>query len=149
MCIRDRRCNELCGTGHTNMQAAVNVVSQVDFDKWVQDQAAAAQKAPVDLSPAEMATLGAEIYRTQGCAACHSIDGVNGLGPTWQGVFGHEVELVDGSTVVADEAYLTSSIIDPALQIVKGFNPVMPATYKDTLTEAQISQLVEYIKSLK
>ena len=143
------RCNELCGSGHTNMQAAVNVVSQADFDKWVQDQAAAAQKAPADLSPEEMATLGAEIYRTQGCAGCHSIDGVTGVGPTWKGLYEHEVELANDTAVIADEAYLKSSILDPASQIVKGFNPVMPATYKDTLTEAQISQLVEYIKSLK
>ena len=102
-----------------------------------------------DLSPEEMATLGAEIYRTQGCAGCHSIDGVTGVGPTWKGLYEHEVELANDTAVIADEAYLKSSILDPASQIVKGFNPVMPATYKDTLTEAQISQLVEYIKSLK
>jgi hypothetical protein len=31
---------------------------------------------------------------------------------------------------------------------VEGFDPVMPATYSETLTEADINDLVEYIKSL-
>ena len=46
------------------------------------------------------------------------------------------MEFADGSTVVADEAYLTESIVDPAAKVVQGFQPgIMP---KYGLTEAQI-----------
>ncbi len=32
------QCNQLCGFGHTNMQAPVSVVSEADFNAWVQQQ---------------------------------------------------------------------------------------------------------------
>src|SRR6516165_2953763 len=32
-------CTQLCGLGHYNMKAYLNVVSQPDFDKWLKDQA--------------------------------------------------------------------------------------------------------------
>ncbi len=46
-------------------------------------------------------------------AACHGPNGEGGTGPAWIGLFGSEVELKDGSVVVADEAYLRRSIVDP------------------------------------
>ena len=33
-------CAELCGLGHATMRAKARVVSQADFDKWIQDQRA-------------------------------------------------------------------------------------------------------------
>ncbi len=36
------------------------------------------------------------------CIACHSIDGSTIVGPTWKGLYGHEVTLTDGSKVTAD-----------------------------------------------
>jgi cytochrome c oxidase subunit 2 len=56
--------------------------------------------------------------------------------------------LETGETVVADEAYLTDSMIDPRAKIVKGFKPVMP-TFKGRLTAPDAAALVEYIKSLR
>ena len=32
-------CTQLCGLGHYNMKAYLNVVSQADYDKWLKDQA--------------------------------------------------------------------------------------------------------------
>lgn len=32
-------CTQLCGLGHYNMKAYLNVMSQADFDKWLKDQA--------------------------------------------------------------------------------------------------------------
>jgi cytochrome c oxidase subunit II len=31
-------CSQLCGSGHYNMKAQVEVVSQQDFDKWYQEK---------------------------------------------------------------------------------------------------------------
>ncbi|MCC6792737.1 MAG: cytochrome c [Thermomicrobiales bacterium] len=81
------------------------------------------------------------------CLGCHTTDGSTMVGPTWKGLYGHQVELEDGSTVVADDAYLAASIRDPMSQIVKGFPPAMPPY--SYLTDQQIADLIAYIKSLE
>jgi cytochrome c oxidase subunit 2 len=63
-------------------------------------------------------------------------------------VFGAKVLLADGSTVVADEAYLRESILQPNAKIVAGYAPVMP-TFQGLVTEEQILNLTAYIKSLQ
>ncbi len=62
------------------------------------------------------------------------------------GLFGSQVPLQDGTTVIADEDYIRRSITDPASQIVVGYPPVMPS-YQN-LTEDQLEELIAYIKSL-
>ena len=97
----------------------------------------------VDLVAAERGKAAAAV-----CLACHSADGSQLVGPTWKGLYGSEVELEDGSKVVADEAYLHESIVDPMKRTVKGFPPSMPP-FGAMLTEDQIKDVIEYIKSLK
>ena len=46
--------------------------------------------------------------------------GFPGVGPTWKGLAGSRVKLVDGTTVTADNAYLRTAIEDPDRQIVAG-----------------------------
>ena len=53
-----------------------------------------------------------------------------------------------GEPVVADEAYIRESIVNPAAKIVAGYQPIMP-TYRGQLTEEEIIQLIRYIQSLK
>jgi cytochrome c oxidase subunit II len=96
----------------------------------------------------EAASRGEALAAATGCLACHAIDETSGTGPGWGGLAGSEVTLASGETVVADDAYLFNSIIDPAAQVVAGFEAVMPTTYADSLSEAEINDLVEYIKSL-
>ena len=48
-------------------------------------------------------------------------------GPTWFGLYGSDVKLEDGRTVVADDAFIAESILDPKATEVEGFAPtVMP-----------------------
>jgi cytochrome c oxidase subunit 2 len=94
------------------------------------------------------AARGEALAAATGCLACHAIDGTTGTGPGWQGLAGSTVTLDDGGTVVADDAYLFNSIVAPESQIVAGFDAVMPTTYSDSLSETEIQDLVEYIKSL-
>src|SRR3989304_6021241 len=61
------------------------------------------EKAVASLSPAE---LGKQLYTQRGCNACHSIDGSSLVGPTWKGLYGHEVVMQDGTKVTADENYI-------------------------------------------
>lgn len=81
------------------------------------------------------------------CIGCHSVDGTTMVGPSWKGLYGSSVPLEDGTTVVADDAYLAKSITDPMSQIVKGFPPAMPPY--SWLTAEQIADLIAYIESLK
>jgi hypothetical protein len=62
-------------------------------------------------------------------------------------LFNRHVTLTDGRTVLADEAYLTRSMMDPQADLVAGFSPVMP-TYRGTLEPAEAAALIEFIKSL-
>lgn len=144
------RCAELCGVGHTYMLANVNVMEPADFEAWVATQTAPPETAGAEpgAEQAAGAASGAEIAQLQGCVACHSIDGSQSVGPTWQGLFGTEEALEDGSSVLVDEEYIRKSILEPAAQITQGYQNVMPATYENTLTEEEINALIEYIKSL-
>ena len=94
------------------------------------------------------AARGEALAARAGCLACHAIDGSTGTGPGWQGLAGSTVTLDNGETVVADDNYLFNSIVDPQSQVVAGFDAVMPTTYSDSLSETEIQDLVEYIKSL-
>jgi cytochrome c oxidase subunit 2 len=49
--------------------------------------------------------------------------------------------------VVADERYLHDSILYPEAQIVAGYAPIMPS-FQGQISEEQIFELIDYIKSL-
>lgn len=102
---------------------------------------------PVALDEAAVAR-GQTLSENTGCLACHSIDGTPGSGPTWRGLAGSSRPLTTGETVVADDAYLFNSIVDPASQLVEGYEAIMPPDYGESLTETEVEDLVEYIKSL-
>lgn len=90
--------------------------------------------------------LGKQLAQSNGCLSCHSITGARLVGPSWKGLYGSTRELEGGATVIADEAYLKESIVNPAAKIVKGFSPVMPPfTF---LSDEEIQAIIEYIKSL-
>ena len=98
-----------------------------------------------DRAPDKPMAEGQVIMINSGCSACHGRDGEGGMAPSWRGIYMHEITLDDDTKVVADDAYLIRSIKDPTAQQVKGFS-IMPP---NTLTDAQILLVVDYIKSLK
>lgn len=138
------RCAELCGTSHSYMQAAVIVMTADEFNKTMKQLQAEAEAAAASGVPD--AGRGQQVYETAGCKACHTTDGSPLIGPTWLGLYGSTVKLSDGSTVKADDAYITQSIKDPNSQIVAGFSPGMPTL---PVTDLQIKDLIEFIKTLK
>lgn len=135
------RCAEMCGGAHAYMESPVKVVSQQDYNAWIEEQLKASNASPAERG---------QRVSANNCLSCHSIDGSKMLGPTWQGLYGSEVQLADGSKVIADEAYILESIVDPNAKIHQGYPPgVMPATYTTLLTEQQINDIVEFIKTLE
>lgn len=89
--------------------------------------------------------IGEQLSRSQGCAGCHGPDFGGGAGPEWIGLAGSEVTLADGSTVVADTAYLVRAIADPAAELVAGYNLRMPA---NSLSDEEIAHIVAFIETL-
>lgn len=136
------RCAELCGTSHAYMEKPVIVSSQEEFDAWFAEQ--------LEIS-AELAATpegqGQLLVVQNGCGACHSINGAAGIGPTWFGLFGSEVELSDGTVVIADEAFIIESIREPQAKIVKGFESQQMVQY--SFSDEELAALVAYIKTLR
>lgn len=88
---------------------------------------------------------GEQLSRSSGCAGCHGQDFGGGAGPEWIGLAGSDVELADGTVVVADTAYLTRAIADPSAELVAGYNLKMPA---NRLSDAEIADIVAFIETL-
>ena len=98
----------------------------------------------VNLSPA--AAEGQRLYNVSGCAGCHGRAGQGGVGPTLVGIAGTERPLVDGRTVIADEAYLIRAIMDPNAEIVAGYSLRMPS---NRLSESEVLSVIAFINSLE
>ena len=94
------------------------------------------------------AEVGADLVLAYGCLACHSTDGAALVGPTWQGLYGTQEELEDGSSVTVDAQYIAESIREPDAKITAGFTGgLMPATLG--VKDEEIPHIVEYIRSLR
>jgi cytochrome c oxidase subunit 2 len=133
----DILCAEYCGTGHSRMRGHVIAMEPPDYAKWLESHA----------TP-DLAAAGEKLAAEKGCLRCHTVDGTPHLGPTWRGLYHKQVELSDGTTVTADEAYLTESMMDPQAKLVRGFQPIMPS-YLGQLSGPEAAAIVEFIRSLR
>jgi cytochrome c oxidase subunit 2 len=98
--------------------------------------------------PVSLARLGARTAAELGCLRCHTLDGAPHIGPTWAGLYRSIVPLEGGGTVVADEAYLTESMMDPTARLHAGFQAVMPS-YHGILSPGQTAAILELMKTLR
>ena len=130
-------CAEYCGGEHSLMGGSIVVMEERDYEEWLAGNRGAALPGAVS---------GAELFTAKTCDTCHRPDS-DLQGPYLEGIFGHEVEMADGTVVTVDENYLRESILDPGAKVVKGYQPLMP-TYSGQLTEEELLQLIIYIKSL-
>ena len=137
------RCAEMCGYAHSAMYAPVVVVEPAAFEAWLQGQEVAVPAS----GEVSLVEKGQKMASEQGCLSCHSTDGSQSVGPTWLGLYGSQVPLEDGSTVVADEDYLRKSILDPEAQVAAGYPMIMPNAY-DFLAQEDIDAVIAFIKSL-
>jgi len=136
-------CTEYCGTDHSNMSGTVIVHEPAEFEDWLASNAGGASR-PSDLTPAEW---GEQLVQQNACTTCHSVDGSQLTGPTWQGVFGSQERLTDGTSVTVDENYIRESILEPGVNIVEGYDNVMPP-YQGVFSEEQLNAIIEYIKTV-
>jgi cytochrome c oxidase subunit 2 len=141
-------CTEYCGLQHSYMYNWVKVMPQEDFNKWYTDTTQQVASAEVT-SPA---AAGKRIMTNIGCFACHSTDGSKIIGPSFKGIYGHEVTVkTDGSerTVTVDDEYIKRSIYEPGADVVDGFNQGLMQSYRGQLSDDDIAKITEYLKTLQ
>jgi cytochrome c oxidase subunit II len=88
---------------------------------------------------------GEQIYKNV-CIACHSLDGSKVIGPTFKGIWGRNSVMESGKTIVVDDAYFKSSILEPMKDVVKGYPPAMPP---QQFNDNQFQSLIMFVKTLK
>jgi cytochrome c oxidase subunit 2 len=143
-------CAEYCGVSHSLMRGEVVVLSQEDYALWKRSGKGQTgpTAAPFASGGGDLVEIGRQVATRRACVACHTLDGQRHVGPTWSGLYGSERTLADGRKVIADEAYLTRSMMEPTVDVVAGYPQVMP-TYQGSLTAAETGALVELIRSLR
>ena len=129
-------CTQYCGTEHSGMIGWVTAMTPDDYAAW----------AAGSTSGASLAQNGERLFASLGCNACHS-GNPEARGPNLAGVYDSRIRLQDGTTAVADDAYLRDAILNPSQHVPAGYAPIMP-TYQGQINEDGMIDLVEYIKSL-
>ncbi|HXG66200.1 MAG TPA: cytochrome c oxidase subunit II [Blastocatellia bacterium] len=132
-------CAEYCGTEHSRMIGSIIVQEPAEYEAWLSGGDVGERVSS--------AQAGQQVFEAQACNTCHLEGGGAGRGPALAGVFGKQVQLAGGQTVIADENYIRESILNPRAKVVAGYDPIMP-TYQGLLSEEQVLQLIAYIKSL-
>ncbi|MGH9396890.1 MAG: cytochrome c oxidase subunit II [Terriglobia bacterium] len=128
-------CDQYCGTFHSHMRGVVTVMTKIAYAKWLSGSMRHTES---------MAATGAKLYESFGCITCHG----TGKAPPYVGLYGSTVRLEGGQTVVANDAYIRQSILQPSSQIVLGYKPIMP-TFQGQISEDQILDIIAYIQSLE
>ena len=142
------------------MRGEVMALEPQDYERWLSgDLRPASVRPPVYEPPAvadeeaprtplNLVRQGEISAGRHGCLRCHSIDGTPHIGPTWAGLYRATVPLEGSETVVADEAYITESIMDPAARVHRGYRPVMPS-FLGLLDAPETAAILEFIHSLR
>lgn len=129
----------------------IEFMKTIDGTTKVEIAPAAPKKSAASTAAMSPAQRGEALVKDSGnmCATCHSIDGSKMVGPSFKGLYGRKEKLSDGSEVLVDEAYIKESIYKPQAKIVEGYGPVMPAMYEGKLTDENVADIIEYLKTLK
>lgn len=128
----DIQCAEYCGVGHADMLTTVEALPQEEYAEWSSSPASSEDPR------------GLVVLNEQGCLGCHSLDGSDGIGPSFHELAGQPRQLEqNGKTIelTIDEGYLKRAIREPNAEIVKGYDPIMPA-YGDAAINAEDLQAV-------
>jgi cytochrome c oxidase subunit 2 len=149
-------CDQYCGTSHAEMIGWIHVMTPEGYEKWLNNVTSPSGVLQPSGGRAEgsLALQGRKLFLKLQCVTCHSAD-EHARAPVLENLYGHSVHLSDGRVVLADEEYIRKSILEPAADVVQGWQPIMP-TYQgqladpsaDLTQEEAIIQLIAYLKTL-
>ncbi len=131
------QCAEFCGLSHADMRLRVVAHTSTDFDEWVRTNAAPAER-PTEGEAGE----GAALFRTKGCASCHTVDGYSAgeLGPDLTHL--QQRKVFAGATFDLNEQNLRVWLRDPPGEKPGSLMPNLE------LSEDEITQLIAYLETL-
>jgi len=128
----DVECAEYCGTRHSYMLSKIHVIDPKEYEAWFEGNS---KVGPGEKEVAK--SKGHELYDSNGCSGCHSMDTDAVLvGPSLKGIGAKR-----------DKTYLIDAILTPNKDVPEGFTPdVMPPF---TMSKEDVAALVEYIQTGK
>ncbi len=135
----DILCAEYCGTRHAYMRGYVKVVSQEDYEEFLNPKIIVKKTAD-------------EILNQLGCIGCHTTDGTPSVGPSFKDLYNTEVKVtVNGETktVKRDEAYLKRAIEDPNYEVPEGYTANVMPGFKGALTDEEMQTVINYFKGIE
>jgi cytochrome c oxidase subunit 2 len=138
-------CAMHCGTQHSEMGGYVYVMPKAEYAAWLEH--GGSTPSPTIQT---MAQKGEELYTQLNCMNCHGATDTE-RAPSLVGIYNKPVKVDNGSVATADDNYIRESIVNPYAHIVQGYTNTMPqytAGSKGQLSEEQLQEMVEYIKSL-
>jgi cytochrome c oxidase subunit II len=133
------QCAEFCGVEHAGMAFLVIAQPKDQFQKWLADQAKAAQ-TPSD----SMAARGKDVFTSQSCASCHTVRGTSADGKVGPDLthFGSRRTIGAGS-VPNNPGWLGGWISDS--QTIKPGNHMPP----QPLAPEDLRAVISYLEGLK
>jgi len=136
----DILCAEYCGLRHSYMMSKIHVMPQDAYEKKI---------ASLSIRTNREEHLGFKIMQANACGGCHSSDGTKLVGPSFKKLFGGQrIVSVDGKEqkITVDSAYIYQSIVEPDAQVVKGYNKGIMRSYKSSIKEEDLQQIIQFFK---
>lgn len=145
------QCAEFCGLQHYRMLITINVMDPNEFTEWLDAESVAVAEAQLGNLEADVLALegdpvnGATLYASNlACQTCHSLDGSQIIGPSFQGIWQRAAERIEGVSV---EQYIVESILRPNDFVVEGFVAgVMPQNFSERLTAQELADLLAFMR---
>jgi cytochrome c oxidase subunit II len=140
-------CAELCGLGHSVMRQSAHVLSQDDFDQWLQERQQ--QAAGGGAGGGEEGGGGGEAAAPDGktlfttgsepaCGSCHALADAG-----TDATIGPDLDKVRKGK---EAAFIQQSIEEPGAEVAQGYQDgIMPTNYGDTLSPEEIKALTDYL----
>ncbi len=164
--LYDIACAEYCGMNHSLMYTTLHVVPTSTYYNWISEGVSNEKK---DTTSAEIndkkvndktwSTLtlntdkfpvGHGILIKKGCVQCHSFDGSIINAPSFKELSKARRTVIKENKeieVIVDDDYLVNSIINPNLEIVKGFKKNSMPSFRNRLSEEELTAVIEALKT--
>ncbi len=150
-------CTELCGALHGRMRGKAFVVSDDEYELFLEGLREIEREKQRQLEEAlqnldALKEAGRGLFAEYGCNTCHQLDDANSLnmgqGPSLNGL---EVRAAnDHPDYESAQDYIRTSIINPNALVVSGYpSGLMPQNFAQRIPEDELNILVEYLAAPK
>jgi mono/diheme cytochrome c family protein len=83
------------------------------------------------------AQAGRQVFASQGCGSCHTFEAAGASGTAGPNL--------DESLQGDDREHVRESIVDPAAEVEKGYQPIMPTNFEQELSPEELDNLVAFL----